>query len=208
MDKKNFICSGTGLELFCDLALYVDDEIIEIDLVLLKRIVLKKWVICKRKLLLVWTGTKDFSLHYQRISSYMGFMFYDGDYLELPMTQIIRGGTAYERRFNNETILLKRNIIEQVLSANAIGIGALDDVGIDVKRPSKKSFEISDAKKYKKWLSQIYNDTKQPGDTPEDVCVRMKANNIQGKLLDKLQNDGFLYSRKYTWDKVYKRENE
>lgn len=46
------------------------------------------------------------------------------------------------------------------------------------------------------------------GDFSEAIFHRMKENNIQSKLLDWLQTDGFLYSRKYTWDKVYKSDKK
>ncbi len=207
MDKENLICTGPALDMFCNLELYADDDTLEIDLLLFKHFVLKKRVISKEGLAFAWCGQRDSMGIYYGTGSYIGILMYNGDSHIIPMYQIRRGSDFLER-YNEPTITLYRNIIEQVISAKAIGIDGLDDYGLDVSQRGRKRFEISDAKKYKKWLSQIYNETKQPDDTPEDVCVRMKANNIQGKLLDKLQNDGFLYSRKYTWDKVYKRENE
>ena len=206
MDKGNLICTGPALDMFCNLELYADDDTLEIDLLLFKHFVVKKWIIPKHGLVFVWDGYKKGSNHYQWTNSYLGFMLYDGNFIILPMATI-RWNGDYDKDLNKSTIELYRNIVEQVLSTNAVGIDGSEDYGMHIKYKGR-SFEISDAKKYKKWLSQIYNETKQPGDTPEDVCVRMKANNIQGKLLDKLQNEGFLYSRKYTWDKVYKREDE
>jgi ribosomal protein S8 len=64
---------------------------------------------------------------------------------------------------------------------------------------------ISETKEYRQRLSEMYKEKQNEYRTPDDIYTLMKSENIQGKILDWLQNDGFLYSREYTWDKVYKK---
>ncbi|SDB40119.1 hypothetical protein SAMN02910298_01960 [Pseudobutyrivibrio sp. YE44] len=209
MDKSNYVCSCQAQDLFCDLELYIDSCSLEIRLLLFKHIVIKKWKIPKNELILSWVSTIEHSPNYQGSRSFIGFMLLDGSVIVLPMLDLIWWGFPEYVREYIKVIKVYRAIIEEVISIGAIGMSGTKEYGIDIPgRYYGLSFSLSDAKKYKKWLSQIYNETKQPGDNPEDVYTRMKENNIQGKLLDKLQNDGFIYNRKYTWDKVYKRENE
>ena len=52
----------------------------------------------------------------------------------------------------------------------------------------------------------MYKEKQDGHRTPDDIFSLMKSENIQGKILDWLRNDGFLHSRKYTWDKVYKKD--
>ena len=209
MDKENLICKGPARDLFCSLDLYIDSNFIEVHLLLFNHIVIKKWIVPKKQLLLSWISEFDSSPEYHGSSSFIGFMLIDGSIIVIPMVDLRWWGVQSRAKENIRIVKVYRSIIEEVISSGVVGMSGLSYYGVNIPgRYYGLSFKISDAKKYKKWLSQIYNDTKQPDDTPEDVCVRMKENNIQGKLLDKLQNDGFLYSRKYTWDKVYKRENE
>ena len=203
MDKSNFICVGPAQDLFCDLELYVDNNYIEVRLLLLKKIIIKKWSVPKEGLAISWIGKSHGSPYDHGCNSYIGFLMLDGSIIKLPMMQL--RDTNIEDKHQLGIIKFYRGIIEQVIEIPAIGIKGIKEYGIDYHMPENK-FDLVDAKKYKKRLRTIYDETMQPGDTPEDVYARMKENNIQGKLLDMLQNDGFLYNRKYTWDKVYKKE--
>ena len=99
-----------------------------------------------------------------------------------------------------------RTIIEEVIETKSIGIDGISDYGIEVRQPKFPSMYISETKGYRKRLSEMYKEKQNEYRTPDDIYTLMKSENIQGKILDWLQNDGFLYSRKYTWDKVYKHE--
>ena len=81
-----------------------------------------------------------------------------------------------------------------------------DNKWISIGDLSKCGKYISETKEYRKRLSEMYKEKQDGHRTPDDIFSLMKAENIQGKILDWLQNDGFLHSRKYTWDKVYKKD--
>ena len=204
MDKKNYICTGPAQDLFCDLELYGDEIFIEIRLLFCKKIILKKWIVPKKALALAWFGLKRGAASDYRCNAYMGFILYSGEILSLPMMHASNDKLT-DMKTQPAIRKLYRGIIEQVISIPAVGINGLPFFGIDDRAPNR-FLGLSHAKNYKKKLKAIYEEKKQPGDSPDDVYARMKEDNIQSKILDWLQNDGFLYSRKYTWDKVYIRE--
>jgi len=204
LDKSRFICAGPAQDLFCDLELYSDSCYIEVRLVLFKRIVIKKWIMPKEGIAVAWNGHIHGAPSDYRDNSYIGFLLLNGDLIKIPMMQI-----GYDKftdpKYQPGIKRLYRGIIEQVISIPAIGIRGTKSYGIEV-HPSQKKFEIANAKDYGKRLKSLYKEIEQEGTLPEDVYSRMKENNIQGKILDWLQSDGFLYNRNNTWDKVYKRD--
>jgi hypothetical protein len=198
------LCTAPAQDLFCDLQMYKDEEYIEVRLLLFKRIVIKRWTIPKNGIGFAWCGHDPSGAREYGIASYIGFILLNGKMLKIPVMQL-SNDIRFDDPRNVLTKQLYRTVIEQVIETESIGINGISDYGIEVRQPKFPSLYISDTKEYRNRLSEMYKEKEDEHRTPDDIFRLMKAENIQGKILDWLQNDGFLYSRKYTWDKVYKK---
>ncbi|MBE5919055.1 MAG: hypothetical protein E7272_04345 [Pseudobutyrivibrio ruminis] len=205
MDNMKLLCTAPAQDLFCDLQVYKDEENIEVRLLLFKKFVIKKWTIPRNGIGFAWCGHDPSGAGDYGIASYIGFILLNGKLLKIPVMQISTD-IHFDDPRNFLTKQFYRTIIEEVIETKSIGIDGISDYGIEVRQPKFPSMYISETKGYRKRLSEMYKEKQDGHRTPDDIFSLMKAENIQGKILDWLQNDGFLYSRKYTWDKVYKKD--
>ncbi|MCR5145350.1 MAG: hypothetical protein K6B67_08675 [Lachnospiraceae bacterium] len=204
MDDMKLLCMAPAQDLFCDLLMYKDDEYIEIRLLLFKKIVIKKWTIPRNGIAFAMVGNDKGASSDYRDTAYIACILLNGKLLKIPVMQISNDRKDDDPR-NVLTEKFYRTFIEEVIKTESIGICGTYKYGINV-RPPRLNIDINDTKEYRKRLSEIYKEKQNGYRTPDDIYSLMKAENIQGKILDWLQNDGFLHSRKYTWDKVYKKD--
>ena len=205
MDNMKLLCTAPAQDLFCDLQMYKNEEYIEVRLFLFKKFVIKKWTIPRNGIAFAWTGHDRGSTTDYRDTAYIACILLNGKLLKIPVMQISNDRKEDDPR-NVLTEKFYRTFIEEVIESKSIGISGIYKYGIEVRQPKFPSMYISETKEYRQRLSEMYKEKQDGHRTPDDIFSLMKAENIQGKILDWLQNDGFLHSRKYTWDKVYKKD--